>query len=166
MIELSIKRAINNALGMLPMKMDTLSARVQVYAIGYQESDFEVRRQRGNGPASSFWQFERGGGIVGVMTHRSSAGFARDVCMSRDVPFDSKAIWTAMLKDDVLGAAFARLLLWTDPRPLPAVPDRITPTDAEASLSWQYYERNWRPGRPRPEHWAENYAKALEEVAL
>jgi len=166
MIDLAIKRSINKALAMLPMKMDTLAARVQVYAIGYQESEFEVRRQYNNGPAASFWQFERGGGIVGVITHRSSVGFAREICLSRDVEFESKAIWKAMLEDDVLGAAFARLLLWTDPRPLPSVPDRIVPTDAEASLSWQYYERNWRPGQPHPEKWHASYAKALEEVAL
>ncbi len=35
---------------------------------------------------------------------------------------------------------FARLLLWTDAKPLPAIGDE--------QGAWDYYLRNWRPGKP------------------
>ena len=48
----------------------------------------------------------------------------------------------ALEHDDVLAAAFGRLLLWTDPRAPPAVGDE--------SGAWALYLRCWRPGKPRP----------------
>ena len=47
-------------------------------AIALQESGLRYRRQvvaggAENGPASSFWQFEKGGGCKGVLAHRSTA---------------------------------------------------------------------------------------------
>ena len=56
-----------------------------------------------------------------------------------------------------VAAGFARLLLWTDPRPLPAIGD--------VKAAWQYYLRNWRPGKPHEKTWAPLYAEAMEEVS-
>ena len=53
-------------------------------------------------------------------------------------------------------SAFARLLLWTDPAPLPAL--------GAAVRAWAYYRRNWRPGKPHPETWPEMYQNALSFV--
>lgn len=133
------------AFALLPPKCDSVQARQMLLAIGLQESKFLYRRQLGNGPAASFWQFEKGGGVKGVMTHPTSSAIARDVCAARGVLFDQTAVWLAMQTDDVLGCCFARLLLLTDPAPLPSVID--------AAGGWRYYERNWRPGKPHRETW-------------
>lgn len=137
--------AIEPALALLPSIMDTPSARVLLLAFGLQESRFEHRDQleKGGkntalGPALSFWQFERAGGVLGVLQHKASRIHAVRICTARGVNADSRAVWRRMAVDDVLGAAFARLLIWTDPIAMPA------PTDEEAA--WRLYLRTWRPG--------------------
>lgn len=162
-----ILAAIDAAFRLLPAKMDSAKARVQMFAIGYQESEFEHRFQVLNdptkkGPARGFWQFEEGGGVVGVMTHPASKDIARNLCMARGVFFTRHEVWQRLETDDVLAAAFARLLLFTDSRPLPSLPDAINPHNPQLSDSWKYYERNWRPGKPHPLKWPANYAKALD----
>lgn len=144
--------AIDEAFQLLPIKMDSRAARVILAAIGYQESGYQVRIQYGNGPARSFWQFEKGG-IKGVMLHQATIRLASELCDARKVNFASQDIWKAMETDDVLGAAFARLLMYTDPKALPDNPD-----DA-----WEMYaKRLWRPGKPHPEKWAKSWAFGLE----
>jgi hypothetical protein len=94
------------------------------------------------GPATGLWQCERGGGVVGVMQHASSAAIAQRVVEAAGVAWDRDAIWRAFTKPegDQLAAAFARLLLFTDAAALP-------PATMEAGpLAFQYYLRNWRPG--------------------
>jgi hypothetical protein len=154
--------AINPALKMLPPKMDSDAARVMLLAIGLQESRLTHRYQKTTnpyvkGPARGLWQFERGGGVVGVTTHRASQERAREVCKLRAVPFDSILIHTRLEFDDILAAAFARLLLWTDAKPLPGV-------DASHDDTWNCYERNWRPGKPHRETWDEFHTQARAQV--
>jgi hypothetical protein len=139
------KTAIEPALALLPSVMDTPSARVLLLTFGMQESRFEHRDQleKGGknttlGPALSFWQFERAGGVLGVLQHKASRGHAGRICTARGVNAESRAVWERMAFDDVLGAAFARLLIYTDPLELPM------PTDAESA--WRLYLRTWRPG--------------------
>lgn len=148
--------AVIPALALLPAKMDTPAARVMLLAIGLQESRFIHRRQI-NGPARGFWQFERGGGVVGVLTHSASAALARQVCEARGAAPSSPAVYAQLESDDVLAAAFARLLLWSDPRALPAV----GATDA----AWALYLRTWRPGKPHPQTWPDLYRQAVAAVA-
>lgn len=148
------KAAIEAALQLLPVKMDSPLARVILAAIGYQESGYQVRIQYGNGPARSYWQFEKGG-IKGVMLHAASVRLAVSVCEARGVEFNSSAIWKAMETDDVLGAAFARLLMYTDPFPLPDT----------AEEAWEMYaKRLWRPGKPHPDKWPQSWAFGLERA--
>lgn len=148
------KAAVDAAFQLLPAKMDTRPARVILAAIGFQESGYKVRIQYGNGPARSYWQFEKGG-IKGVMLHAASVRLAVSVCEARGVEFNSSAIWKAMETDDVLGAAFARLLMFTDPKPLPD-----NQTDA-----WEMYaKRLWRPGEPHPDKWPSSWAFGLDRV--
>lgn len=144
------QEAVAEAFALLPAKMHTASAEVIHAAIGYQESDgYKVRRQYGNGPAAGYWQFERGG-IKGVMKHKASSALAKQVCEARGVPFEVDAIWLAFQSDDVLAAAFARLLMWTDSQPLPKLGD--------VQGAWKLYaERCWRPGKPHPEKWQASY---------
>lgn len=137
---------------LLPAKFDGAQARVQMLAQGLQESGFITRQQVG-GPARSYWQMEQGGGIRGVLTHPASKAYARAVCGLRAVAPVESDVYAAFLSDDPLACAFARLLLWTDAAPLPALGD--------ADGAWAMYLRVWRPGKPRPETWAANYATAL-----
>lgn len=155
-IKFALDNAITPALKLLPGYLDTQKARVMMVAIGYQESKFKVRRQYGNGPATGFWQFEQGGGVKGVWSHSASTELARLICRARDCRFEPKAIWVQLESDDILAASFARLLLLTDPKALPEV-------DAEGP-AWGYYLRTWRPGKPRPDEWAEAHRLAREAV--
>ena len=66
------------------------------------------------------------------------------------------AVNEALASDDVLACAFARLLLFTDPRPLPAL--------GNPQAAWDYYVRNWRPGKPHRDTWDALYAKALATI--
>lgn len=156
MIPQHIHDAIDQAMRLLPERMDTPAARVMLLAIGLQESGFKARRQMDGGPARGYWQFERGGGVLGVMGHRAVQYLAQDVCRARGVEWSTGAVHDALEHDDVLAAAFARLLLWTDPKPLPAIGN---PQEA-----WALYDRAWRPGKPRPEHWRANYTEAVRSV--
>jgi len=132
---------------------DSREARVMVLAIGLQESRFKYRRQMGNGPAKSFWQFERGGGVRGVLNHAASKVKALHLCSGRGVAPDPMSVWNAMEFDDVLGAGMCRLLLLTDPKPLPKVDD--------VQGAWAYYIRTWRPGKPHIDSWAGLHAQAV-----
>ena len=150
-----INSIIGTGLALLPAKMDTPRARMMIVAIGMQESKFLVRKQMGNGPARSFWQFEEGnarsrGGVWGTMNHSSTAGFAKTVADAFGISFDSRSIWQAMETNDSVGVAFARLLLWTDARPLPNF--------GEADAGWAYYLRCWNPGKPKPETWPQAFS--------
>lgn len=149
--------AMRTAALRLPPRMDSTEAAVVLVAIGLQESGFETRRQRGNGPARGFWQFEQGGGVRGVLQHNASRQYALELCALRGVPATDAAVWAAMERDDVLSAGFARLLLWTDPASLPALGDSVA--------AWELYARTWRPGKPHPERWPANYERAAREVA-
>jgi hypothetical protein len=158
-----IETAIDPALALLPAAMDTPAARSMLLAIGLQESRFEHRRQlvgnppRPLGPAKSFWQAERGGGMVhGVREHVATRALAAQLYRARGVPADDTAIWDAIEHDDVLAAGLARLLLWTDPKALPAL------GDADAALAC--YLRVWRPGKPHHQTWPELYRQAVAEV--
>lgn len=127
-------------------------ARLLVLAIAGQESAWQYRTQVG-GPAHSFWQFEKGGGVAGVLGHPASRGKIKSVCDSLGVPCDAESVYQAMIDNDVLAASMARLLLFTDPAPLPNV--------GEVMAAWDYYERNWRPGAPHPEAWPARYGTAM-----
>ncbi|MGB6096452.1 MAG: hypothetical protein WBF95_09155 [Comamonas thiooxydans] len=173
-LDFIIRTAINPAMAMLPADMDTPQARVQLLAIGLQESRFVDRRQlvgsppQPTGPAKSFWQAEQGGGMVhGVRRHAATSRIAAELCKARNVSPNDRAVWNAIENDDVLAAALARLLLWTDPQRLPKLGD--------AEGAWQLYLRTWRPGAYERgiateratlrNKWTRNYALALEAMA-
>lgn len=150
----------------IPAALDALGMRgfpelrVMLLAIGLQESGLTARAQvlngGGKGPARGLWQFERGG-VRGVYLHRASNELLRVLCRARDVNFDVQQIWGMLEYDDVLACGVARLLLWTDPRPLPAVDDE--------EGAWAYYLRGWRPGKPHRDRWVGAHAAARKQVA-
>jgi hypothetical protein len=162
------ERAIAPALAMLPARMNSRQAETMLLAIGLQESRFVHRRQMGNGPARSFWQGERGGGMVaGVRTHEQTKAHAAMLYRERGVSPDNNAIWSAIEHDDVLAAGLARLLLWSDPGRLPESDD--------VEGGWKLYLKTWRPGaydrgtdEQRAElraKWGRNFAAAVREVS-
>lgn len=148
-----LEGALRPALDLLPAKMGTPEGIVMVLAMGEQESKYATRQQYGGGPAHGFWQNEKGGGVKGVMTHRASTALAAHLCFVRHVPANITDVYMAMLEDDVLAAGMARLLLWTDAAPLPPL--------GHVEDAWRAYMRVWRPGKPRPDEWADSYSAAL-----
>lgn len=149
--------AVDPALALLTplgVKSDN-RARVLMLAIAGQESAWQHRLQIG-GPARSYWQFEKGGGVWGVLNHPASQLKIKAVCASFDILCDAPTVYEAMAWHDVLAACMARLLLFTDPAPLPHIDQ-----DQEA---WAYYLRTWRPGMPHHESWGGRHATARETV--
>lgn len=140
---------------LLPGQFESPEAHVMLLAIGLQESRFENRKQIG-GPARGFWQFEERGGVWGVLNHESSRLYARSVCLLRAVAPTTGDVYRALAHDDMLACAVARLLLWTDPGPLPRIGD--------VEGAWNYYLRNWRPGKPHRSTWNGLYDQARKAV--
>jgi hypothetical protein len=136
------------------------AARALLLAIAGQEGDWQYRIQAGNGPAHSFWQFERAGGVQGVLHNPATAGMTLAVCHAADVPPFKENVWGFMATDkgDNLSVAFARLLLWSDPAMLPE------PNEASADEAWHYYLRNWRPGKPGPDRWSGIWRQVAEVI--
>lgn len=153
-----VKDIVVSALALLPPSFTSPAAVTMLVAISGQEAGYTARYQvlsSGNkGPARGLWQFERGGGVAGVMTHRSSKAHAIALCKHFNVVFDDRAIWTALETNDQLAACFARLLLITDPRPLPP------PHPFNEQAAWDTYLRNWRPGKPHRNRWGAHWIKA------
>lgn len=138
------------ALSLLPDAMDTPEARALLLTIALQESQCKYRRQV-NGPARSFLQFERAG-IIGVLNHRASARHSKTVCDVLEIEWHRDAVYTAIEFQDVLACALGRLLLWTDPTPLPQ--------EGEVDLAFNAYLSTWRPGTPRPGTWPDHFSRA------
>lgn len=150
------REIIAPAFKLLPDRMGTKAAEVMLLAIGLQESRFLHRRQI-NGPARSFWQGEKGGGMVhGVPRHISTMRSAEKVFEARGVPPTDDAVYAAIETDDVLACCLARLLLYTDRFALPEIGD--------VHAAWELYLRTWRPGKPHPDTWAQLYQQAVEAV--
>lgn len=152
-----MRTAIEPALALLPASMDSRQARLELLNIGLQESRFLYRRQV-NGPARGFWQFEQGGGCRGVVAHPAARAPMRAVCKARGVEFGVGSIYSNLDIDDVLAAGAARVLLFTDPAPLPDYDD--------AQGGWDLYVRVWRPGHPRRESWDAFRMQAREALGL
>lgn len=147
---------------LLPEVMDSAPAWALLLAIGRQESGFRYRRQvagRRNGetvfgPARSWWQFEEGGGVAGVLRHAKTRAIAADVLTTLGYGgADARTAHLALEDNDVLACLFARLLLWTDARALPLGP-------GAASQGWLIYLATWRPGTPHPQTWNGHFSTA------
>lgn len=123
-------------------------------AIALQESGCSARRQV-RGTARGFWQFEANG-LAGVRRHQKTSqpfeGALNALVYSPTMHTDT--LLAALEHNDVLACVCARLLLFTLPQPLPGRDD--------VSPAWQQYLEAWRPGKPRPGEWLENFAVAWD----
>lgn len=145
-----VRKALRQCDGLLGIPYSTAAEKL-LYAIGLQESLLTARRQAGNGPARGLWQFEKGGGVVGVLNHRTTAAKALTLCDVHGVEASPQRLWAALEVNDVLAAGIARLLIYTDPYALPAT---------EGAAWTLYAQRLWRPGKPHPETWPGFYRVA------
>jgi hypothetical protein len=165
------RTGLDPALKLLPPKMDSPEARVQLLATALQESRLAYRRQivnvkdphtgeivqKAEGPAKSLLQAEKGGGMVhGVRVHPLTRDYAKALYIARQVKQTDLAIWNAIEHDDVLAFGLGRLLLYADPRPLPAL--------GNVDGAWTCYLRVWGPGKPKRLTWDALYRRALEFV--
>lgn len=131
-------------------------------AIAGQETAWVERVQRSkgrdgawiSGPARGFWQFERGGGVRGVLSHPRTVKLAYSLCSSRLVAPTATDVHLRLAKDDLLACGFARLLLLTDPAPIPE----------DQAGAWACYLRNWRPGKPDASRWPACWKEARAVV--
>jgi hypothetical protein len=146
------RRVIPAASDLLPEKMRSVESTAMLLAIALQESEAMHRRQLG-GPARGFWQFERSG-VVGVRQHKATHDHLTNALTTlRYAQTTTTSVLQSTLADnDVLACVFARLLLWTLPATLP--------NSAESDEGWRQYLEAWRPGKPHPEKWPTNYARA------
>jgi len=137
------------------------AARQMMLAIALQESGPQLTARYQNspsgspGPARGWWQFEQGGGVAGVISHPSTRDRAKASCDKLTVVCANARVWRALEGHDSLAAVFARLLLYSDPAALPGT----------EQAAWNYYLRNWRPGKPHPDAWPKNWQTACDAVA-
>lgn len=138
----------------LPGKFNSIEADAMLLTIKVTESgpDFTTRQQKG-GPAHGLWQFELAG-TAGVIRHSASARYVDTVCYLLGVPVFVQTIYKEFLTNDVLACAFARLLLYTDAAPLPALHQPL-----EAA---HYYKRTWKPGAYREQDFINNYKQVMD----
>lgn len=136
---------------------DSPEAQRFMLAIALQESGIKNRRQMNNGPAASYWQWEKTGGCYGALNHKTVGPMMRAVCDKYDIEATPLGLWTAMQYQDIVAACAARLLIYTLPNSLPQTADD----------GWAQYLRAWRPGKPRPDSWDVNWSiadAAVKEV--
>lgn len=149
-----LEQVIEPALHGMPVKFDSLQARVMLVAIALQESGLRTRQQDG-GPAHGLWQFEENG-CEAVLVNPVTAALAAAACRENDVGLYAEDVYAALLTNDELACVFARLMLYAVPHALPELGDE--------QGAWTYYVHAWGVGKPRPDDWPANYAAALKAV--
>lgn len=133
------------------------SARTMLLAIAMQESGLAHRRQV-RGPARGWLQFEAGG-VAGVLAHVACRPWLRVALDAWLLPTTAFALHATLEWSDTAAVWLARALLWADPAPLPP------PSPESVGISYSYYIRLWRPGRPHPEAWPGHWERACRAVA-
>lgn len=148
--EIFLHSIIRPTLSLMEQYVDiqrTIEAENLLLAIALQESALSARIQgpRDAGPARSFWQFEKIG-VADVFQRQRQP--LRTMCDFLEIPFDLGKLHLVMAYNDMLACVISRLTLRIDPKPL---------SDADTlEGAWEYYIRNWRPGKPHVNRWVEN----------
>jgi hypothetical protein len=158
LLQTAIMPALNE-LATQGVPMDLKAARFML-AIALQESSLSHRRQvvggAEAGPAVSYFQMEKNGGCLGVLSHPSTALKMKNICGAYNVSPDPASLWDAMRFQDIVASCAARLLIYSLPRSLPE----------NAEEGWSQYLSAWRPGKPRPAEWENNWAIASKTVGV
>ncbi len=153
-----LARVVLPGLALLPAEMNTPEAQVMLVAPAGQESHWTDRRQLGDGPAHGYYQCEGGpqSGLVDVLERPSTTAYLHNACAELDILPTAEAIYAAIVYCDALATVVARLILWADPAPLPPL--------GATWQAWATYVRCWKPGRPDPARWPDNYWAAQTVV--
>ena len=164
--ELLLKTAIIPALGLLDSKLDTPAARAMLIAIALQETGLKARRQileagkpwwaSRPGAANGLFQFERDGGVRGVLRHPGASAIVLPVLAELLYPPDPYVVHEAIIHNDVLACVLARALLYS-------VPHTLVGRD-EPGYGWEQYLSAWKPGKPHKETWTAHYRTAWAVV--
>lgn len=134
--------------GLLPQH-DMPEARCLLLAIAGQESAWLHRLQEPVPFARGFWQCEKHGAVIAVLTSEATRETIGGVCDALSISRGLDTVFEAIAWNDTLAYCIARLTLVLDPTPLPAIGDE--------QAAWATYTRVWRPGHPRLETWPERY---------
>lgn len=140
-----------------PVPADTPSARMMGLVIPGVESNWTDRLQGGGGPAHSFFQFERAGGLARILADPRTSAWTRKICDALCIPFDSLTIFQAMIWNDLLAVALMRMNLFLDRAPLPRFGDE--------EGGYQYYLRVWAPGKPDRARWSARFSVTMMVLA-
>ena len=140
----------------VPVKRDS---HVLLLAIAGQETNYRTRLQQPIDFAHGWFQFELGGATKGVLSNSATSIIAKRLCANYNLVATPKAVWTTLGKPegDNLAVGFARLLLWSDPKPLPAVGDE--------DAAYATYIKNWGPGKPDRARWRMVYPQAMKVIS-
>lgn len=147
-------------LNLNPSRVSLISkpAKALMMAIAGQESAWTDRIQIPGGQARGFWQCELEGAVDGVMLNDGMNAILAKVGALYSIDVDmASTVFEAIAWHDPLAYTVARLALWMDPQPLPAVGD--------LDGAWATYLRVWRPGKPDPTRWATVYPQAIAVVS-
>lgn len=171
---MTLKSDIEAGLALLPEALRTIDAKVQLYATSIQENPTRAPRQlikkdgklQPIGPAAGDYQFEKTGGIRGLLNFKSDRlqSMLRSVCAVRQVPQTADSLFDGIQRDPILAAALARLLYFTDSGALPKA--------GAEQYAWDVYLRTWRPGAYERDpkglrnKWAQSYAEAVKAYDL
>lgn len=143
----------SNSIAATLVSHDTPESRCLLTAIAGQESGWSARTQIPNGQAHSFWQCEEKGAVLDVLTRDATAPIIAAVCRSLYLSPGLTDVFQAIVYNDAVAYAIARLRLYLDPAPLPAIGDE--------NGSWDYYIRCWGPGKPDRERWSTVYPASV-----
>ncbi len=131
---------------------DDEKARVLLLAIAGQETGWRNIEQENGGPGRGPWQLERETCYEVLHNPVSAIRLRKAVITHWPNPTDLD-LYRALLGEPTLSVVIARLDLFCNSHPLPVISDQ--------NNAWTYYLSTWRPGQPRPGHWADNYHAAL-----
>lgn len=152
-----LTNAIIPALKELGGTLESPGAAVFLLAWCLQESGAtltaRVQAGRKHNPALGLPQLEYGEQAMTALVIRKYPEF-REWLLANGYPDDdSEAVRQAARDDDKLAIIIARLGAYASSKPMPVVGD--------AQAAWVLYFDTARPGKPRPEKWPANYARAL-----
>ena len=104
---------ITPALLLLPPRMTSDRAIAELLAIQAQEDPDKRRRQWPEGPARGLWQFERDGGVAGVLRHTLTRDHSMAVCHAHGNAGTVASVYHRLARAprlDVLAPPFFRLI--------------------------------------------------------
>lgn len=138
--------------GRMMPQHDSPEARCLLLAIAGQESEWSHRLQQPVAYARGFWQCEKQGAVLNVVTSDAAIAALKPLCTVLSLPVDLDQVYEAIAWNDTLACWVARLNLLLDPFALPALGDTLG--------AWETYIRVWRPGKPDESRWLDIYAAA------